>query len=114
MPTTDCFRGIVVVSLARASDPVWEPVPIRSAAEKQLGLRGGEGRQPMRGMDRPASVPSRVYVAIDTAGAWRSEDGGRSRLKSTDDGLDSGQLEAFVADPDRSGMIYFSTLADDA
>lgn len=96
---------LCVVAWPGASEFVWEPVPIRSIAEKELGLPGGEGHQHMRGMDRPAADPDRVYVAIDTAGTWRSDDGGRSWHKNTDEGLYSGQLEALAADPDRPDRL---------
>jgi hypothetical protein len=54
----------------------WVNVPVRSASQASLGMNGGEGGQCLTGMTRCASDDSRLYMCIDMAGVWRSDNGG--------------------------------------
>lgn len=89
-----------------ADQPIWEPFPIRSEYEAEKGLVGGEGHQHMRGMDRSPTDPDRIYIGIDVAGTWRSEDGGESWIKNTDKGLHNFNIQTLAVDPEDPDRLF--------
>lgn len=54
----------------------WQQVPIRTAAQKEAGLAGGEGTQLIYTLAYAPSNPNKVYLTSDTSQIWKSEDGG--------------------------------------
>ncbi len=54
----------------------WESVPLRYEQQKAAGMMGGEGLQYVFGLTYAPSDPSIAYFCVDTAGVWKSTDGG--------------------------------------
>jgi len=58
--------------------PRWRVLPIRSQAEYERGLIGGEAEQHPHGIARSRSNPDRIYLSHDVGQIWRSDDNGRT------------------------------------
>lgn len=56
----------------------WTQVPIRSSAQKKMGLLGGEGMQAIMGIAYAPSNPQIAYLVSDTSQVWKSSDGGNT------------------------------------
>lgn len=84
----------------------WLPVEIKSAAEAQDPLGGGEGEQHPRAFARSESDPSYVYAGIDTGGTWRSTHHGVTWVKCLDNGLYGKGIQSIVVDPNHPETIY--------
>lgn len=80
------FAAVVVqVMLVSSShaQPVWQPVPIRTAAQKAKGLVGGEGFQAIQYIAYAPSNTNIAYMVDDMGGIWKSSDAGASWQKRT-------------------------------
>lgn len=98
--------AILCAMLTSRAEAEWKPLIIRSAAEVAQGITGGEGHQHIRGMDRSVTEPDLIYLGIDVAGTWRSEDGGRNWIKNLDRGLFSFNIQSLAVDPENSHRLF--------
>ncbi|NCP03243.1 MAG: DUF11 domain-containing protein [Deltaproteobacteria bacterium] len=51
----------------------WKPLPLRTQAQKDGGMPGGEGMQQVWGISYAPSDPNIAYLVSDTSGVWRGE-----------------------------------------
>lgn len=58
--------------------PSWEPIRIRTQAQKTAGLAGGEGMQQVVDIKYAPSNPAVVYMTSASASTWKSTNGGTS------------------------------------
>jgi len=56
----------------------WKSVPLRTQAQKDAGLSGGEGMQMVHSISYAPSNPEIVYFVSDTSQVWKSTDSGNS------------------------------------
>lgn len=59
-----------------ANAQTWQQVPLRTAVQKNAGFFGGEGFQAIQDVEYAPSNANVLYMVIDTAGMWKSNDGG--------------------------------------
>lgn len=89
--------------------PRWEYVPLRTAAQRAKGIKGGEMGQMAFCIAISPSTPKCLALGIDTAGVYISNDGGRSwRLKRR--GIMSNGVQAIAFDPKNSRIIWAAGL----
>jgi photosystem II stability/assembly factor-like uncharacterized protein len=55
---------------------LWEQVPLRSLAQKNAGIAGGEGMNMVFGIAYAPSSPNTVYLISDQTQVWKSTNGG--------------------------------------
>jgi hypothetical protein len=91
--STKAARGSkAVASQQSVITQTWQRVPIRSQAQKTAGLSGGEGFQAIFDIEYAPSDPNILYFVVDTAGVWKSTDGGTSwQAKPNGFGANGGQ-----------------------
>lgn len=94
------FVSLLMMSVCSAFSvselPNWQPVPLRTQAQKNAGLAGGEGLQQVMSIVFAPSAPSRVYLSSDTSQVWRSDNGGLSWRKSNAGFFANGARSLFV------------------
>jgi len=56
----------------------WKAMPLRTSAQYEAGLEGGEGLQAVQGICYSRSNPDVVYLCVDTSNVWKSTDGGNT------------------------------------
>lgn len=56
----------------------WEQIPLRTMAQKNAGLFGGEGFQMIWDIQYAPSNPNILYLIVDTSQPWKSSDGGNN------------------------------------
>ncbi len=114
---------ILAVAPATADDdqPRWRIMSIRSHAEFQAGVIGGEAEQHPHGMARSPSHPDIVYLSHDVGQAWRSDDNGRTWHHLPGRGLHVTAGQSIAVDPVDPDTLLFIVdnawnylLADDA
>lgn len=76
-----------------------------SPEEVQAGIKGGEAAQIVYGMDAADSNPEHLLLVTDTAGVWRSADGGQTWCNSSD-GLNLAGGVDVAYDPDDETIAY--------
>ncbi|MCU7848064.1 MAG: hypothetical protein KZQ89_08660 [Candidatus Thiodiazotropha sp. (ex Lucinoma kastoroae)] len=67
-------------SFAAADTPLFQvsPIPLRTAAQKNASVAGGEGFQLVMAIAYAPSDSNIVYMGSDTSQVWKSKDGGQS------------------------------------
>lgn len=60
-------------SEAQVAGKVWKPLPLRTQAQVDAGIPGGEGFQQIYGITYAPSDPEVAYFVSDTSGVWRGE-----------------------------------------
>ena len=80
-------------------DANWRVLPIRSEAEYNLGMIGGEGEQHNQGIARSLSNPDIIYLSHDVGQVWRSDNGGESWKKTMNKGLHVFAGQSIEVDP---------------
>ncbi|MEW5817386.1 MAG: hypothetical protein AB1798_18560, partial [Spirochaetota bacterium] len=83
-------------SLHATESPVWQPVPLRTSAQKNAAVAGGEGLQQVMSIVYAPSSPLRVYLSSDTSQVWRSDNGGNDWQKANAGFLANGARSLFV------------------
>jgi len=91
--------GIGVTAAPVAAQAGWRVMPIRSQAEWDAGMVGGEGEQHPTGIARCVSRPDRLYLAHDCGQAWRSDDNGLTWAKLLCKGMWVANSQGIEADP---------------
>lgn len=90
------------------SGPAWEPVPMRTAADKAAGHLGGEMGQNAYSLAICARDPRYLALGIDTAGAYVSEDGGRN-WSVRRSGIPSNGVQSIAFDPADCNVLWAAT-----
>jgi len=97
---TDCAEP------AAASFDGWRVLPIKTQAEYNAGLIGGEGEQNIHGLARSLSNPNIIYAAQDIAGPWKSIDGGETWRKLMGKGLYTVYSYSIEVDPVNPDIVF--------
>ncbi|MBN1421938.1 MAG: hypothetical protein JXP34_24410 [Planctomycetes bacterium] len=86
-----------LIALACLAAPSWEPLPLRTEAERLAGRSGGEGGARIQAI---AIAPDGRRLLAGTAGTgiWRSEDGGMSWVAARS-GIAATDVKALCFDP---------------
>jgi photosystem II stability/assembly factor-like uncharacterized protein len=84
----------------------WRVLPIRSEAEFELGMIGGEGEQYCQGAARSLSNPDIIYLSHDIGQVWRSDNGGDSWAKTMNQDLYVGAGQSIEVDPVNSDSVF--------
>lgn len=115
-----CVFSLVQTGLFSAEDqagnPVWEPVPMRSASQKEAGLLGGEMGQMAYVLTICEQDPNYMAMGIDTAAVYVSRDGGAS-WSSARSGIYSNGVQSVAFDPLNRNVLWaagLSSLSDTA
>ena len=106
------FLTFLLFIIYQHSFSQWRSLPVRSKAEFDAQMPGGEGEQYPQGFSRCLDHPEYVYAAQDVGGCWRSADGGISWKKTLDKGLylPFGQsIEVDPVNPDLVMMVVDNT-----
>ncbi len=95
-----------------STDPVpvstgWKALPLRSPAQLQAGLEGGEGFQMIQSMAYAQSNPETVYLVVDTSQVWKSTNGGSSWI-SKRNGFQANGGVSIGVDPKNENVIFVS------
>ena len=98
--------ALALTAAAAADDPHWFNLPIRSHAEFDLGLPGGEAEQHPQGLARSLSDPDILYLSHDVGGVWRSDDGGLSWSHTIGDGLLVQMGQSVEVDPVNPDTVF--------
>lgn len=85
----------------------WKAVPIRTQAQKDAGLTGGEGMQMIHSISYAPSNPNVVYFAVDTSQVWKSVDGGNNWY-SKRNGFRAVGGVSLVVDPKDENTVFVS------
>lgn len=85
----------------------WERVPLRSQAQRNAGLFGGEGMQMVHSISYAPSNPDIVYFASDTSQVWKSVNGGKS-WQSKRNGFRAKGGVSLVVDPLNENVVFVS------
>ncbi|MFC1889096.1 hypothetical protein ACFL4G_05000 [Thermodesulfobacteriota bacterium] len=97
-------------ALAPASDTEgfdgWRAMPIRSEAEYEAGIVGGEAEQHMQGMARSVSNPDIIYLSHDCGQVWRSRNNGASWQKTLNINLLAYQGNSIEVDPVDPDIVH--------
>lgn len=93
------FIAIFVFPGAILAQEGWSSFPIRSKAEYDAGLFGGEGEQFLHSIDRCLAEPHVIYLAHDVGGSWKSTDSGETWKKCIDKGLYNVHSQSIAVDP---------------
>ncbi len=64
---------------------VWKPIYLRSQAQRDAGMPGGEGMQKVFSVNYAPSNPDIAYFVTDTSGVWRGEWKQKGSLKGYPD-----------------------------
>lgn len=91
----------------RPTNDSWRAVTIRSQAQKDAGLAGGEGFQVITAISYAPSNPNVVYFTVDTSQVWKSVDGG-SNWCSKRNGFRSNGGTAIAVDPKNENTVFAS------
>lgn len=84
----------------------WEHLLLKSVWEKEQNLPAGDGSQAPRCMEfSPKNNYSTVFMGIDTAGVYRSDDGGLS-WSSKHDGILVEFVKSIAIDPVNPDVVY--------
>ncbi|MBN2584848.1 MAG: hypothetical protein JXL80_17420, partial [Planctomycetes bacterium] len=108
----------LAATVAAAQDG-WRVMPIRSQAEWDAGMIGGEGEQHPQGFARSVSHPDIIYLSHDCGQVWRSNDNGLTWNKLLCKGMwviNGQSIEVDPVDPDTVITVSDSAsnyLADD-
>lgn len=84
----------------------WRVLTIRSEAEFELGMIGGEGEQHFQGAARSLSDPDIIYLSHDIGQVWRSVNGGDSWAKTMNKGLYVGAGQSIEVDPVNPDSVF--------
>ena len=104
---TTCVASLVLAAASAGADgPQWHNLPIRSEAEFDLGLPGGEAEQHPQGLARSLSHPDILYLSHDVGGVWRSDDGGLSWSHTVGDGLLVPMGQSIEVDPVNPDTVF--------
>ena len=71
---------LMITGIAYAQ-PSWTQVPLRTAAQRDAGMMGGEGMEIIRGISYAPSNPNILYLVSDVSQVWKSIDGGPWQMK---------------------------------
>ncbi|MFS0726650.1 hypothetical protein [Paenibacillus sp. 1P07SE] len=84
----------------------WHQVSLRTAWERDQQLTGGDGSQVPRYMVfSPKNNYETVFMGVDTAGLYRSDDGGAS-WTSKMEGIDAFYVKTIAVDPGNEDVVY--------
>ena len=83
----------------------WKQVPLRSHAQKEAGLMGGEGMQRVYKIAYAPSNPQIVYLISNTSQTWKSEDGGNLWKMMHKGFLSNGGIDISV-DPLNENIVF--------
>ncbi|MBI5194749.1 MAG: hypothetical protein HZA10_00335 [Nitrospirae bacterium] len=61
-----------------AASQTWQQVPLRTQAQENEGMSGGEGMQMVWGLSYAPSNPYILYLVSNTSQVWKSKDGGNT------------------------------------
>lgn len=89
--------GVLMAGLT--AEAQWRSLPVRSRAEFELGLPGGEAEQHLQGMARSESNPDRIYLSHDVGQVWRSDDNGRTWRHTVCHGMRVQAGQSIAVDP---------------
>ncbi len=90
---------------AQAAEAQWRSLPIRSKAEFEKGLPGGEAEQHAQGMTRSFSNPDRIYLSHDVGQVWRSDDNGHTWHHPTCKGMYVRSGQSIEVDPVNADVV---------
>ncbi len=85
----------------------WERVPLRSLAQKNAGIYGGEGMQMVHSISYALSNPDIAYFVSDTSQVWNTVDGGNS-WQSKRNGFRANGGVSLVVDPGNEDVVFVS------
>ncbi len=87
--------------------PQWKALHLRSKAQKESGVQGGEGMQMIQMAQFALSNPNYVYFVVDTSQVWRSIDGGMS-WEPKPQGFRAIGGVSLVVDPRNEKVVFVS------
>ncbi|MGR3318910.1 MAG: hypothetical protein ACUZ8O_10580, partial [Candidatus Anammoxibacter sp.] len=83
----------------------WQPLALRTGAQRDLGILGGEGMQEVWGVSYAPSNPEILYLVTDTSQVWKSEDGGDSWQMKHKGFLANGGISLAV-NPNNENVVF--------
>jgi photosystem II stability/assembly factor-like uncharacterized protein len=99
----NCVNGKCV---SEADFDGWRVLPIRTKAEFNLSLIGGETEQHPTSMTRSLHNLDFIYWAHDVGGSWKSTDGGESWKKCLDINLPIVNAQSIKVDPENPNIVF--------
>ncbi|MDD2797375.1 MAG: T9SS type A sorting domain-containing protein [Bacteroidales bacterium] len=102
---TDQIARFTIV-VPEPSNQQWRSLPIRSKAEYDQNMPGGEGEQIFHGFSRCLTNPDYIYGCHDVMGTWRSTDGGATWHKNIDKGLWLPFTRSIEVDPVNPNLVF--------
>ncbi|MDD2797376.1 MAG: hypothetical protein PHV20_02160 [Bacteroidales bacterium] len=103
---TDVIPRFTTVLPVPTTDSKWRSLPIRSEAEYNQNMAGGEGEQIFHGFSRCLNNPDYIYACHDVMGTWRSIDGGATWKKNIDNGLWLPFTQTITVDPVNPNLAF--------
>jgi photosystem II stability/assembly factor-like uncharacterized protein len=92
---------------SRLEKTIWEALPLRTLAQKEAGLMGGEGMQGVLSISYASSNPNIAYFVSNTSQVWKSIDGGHSWHSKRNGFRSNGGVSLFI-DPKNEDVVYVS------
>jgi hypothetical protein len=103
---TDVIPRFTTILPVPTTDSKWRSLPIRSEAEYNQNMAGGEGEQIFHGFSRCLNNPDYIYGCHDVMGTWRSTDGGATWKKNIDNGLWLPFTQTIAVDPVNPNLAF--------
>jgi photosystem II stability/assembly factor-like uncharacterized protein len=99
------FLLFTELSFSQSLQSLWIPIPIRTAQQKTLGIKGGEGFQMVFSIEIAHNKPSICFLSTDTSQIWRSDDYGNSWTAKRKGFLADG-ARSIIIDPNNYNIIF--------
>jgi photosystem II stability/assembly factor-like uncharacterized protein len=94
-----------VTTETQSRENIWQQMPLRSRAQKNAEIEGGEGMQNIFGIAYAPGNPNIVYLVSNTSQVWKSVDGGKSWNMKHVGFLASGGI-SLVVHPNNEDIVF--------
>lgn len=99
--------GCGMKSQTQPEKKLWKKLPLRTLAQREAGIMGGEGMQMVFSISYAPSNPDIAYFASNTSQVWKSTDEGYS-WQSKRIGFRSNGGVSLVVDPENEDVVFVS------